>query len=186
LQEATRSLKDVIYKQGVLKNSIDESNTSVKNMMTAFIDRLNAMATSAGVYQDKMDLYANKIRNTSDANEVSNIIGNILDETRVVQSETLRSRDIIVAAQKEVTEAAEKIKGLEDKLAQMSELVREDQLTGSLNRRGMEDIFEREADRADRRSTPLCIAMLDLDNFKNSMILTATTPVTKRWCIWCG
>ena len=30
----------------------------------------------------------------------------------------------------------------------------------------MEDIFEREADRADRRSTPLCIAMLDLDNFK--------------------
>ncbi|MBC3929732.1 GGDEF domain-containing protein [Undibacterium sp. CY21W] len=166
LQEATRSLKDVIYKQGVLKNSIDESNTSVKNMMAAFIDRLNAMATSAGVYQDKMDLYANKIRNTSDANEVSNIIGNILDETRVVQSETLRSRDIIVAAQKEVTEAAEKIKGLEDKLAQMSELVREDQLTGSLNRRGMEDIFEREADRADRRSTPLCIAMLDLDNFK--------------------
>jgi len=166
LQEATRSLKDVIYKQGVLKNSIDESNTSVKNMMTAFIDRLNAMATSAGVYQDKMDLYANKIRNTSDANEVSNIIGNILDETRVVQSETLRSRDIIVAAQKEVTEAAEKIKGLEDKLAQMSELVREDQLTGSLNRRGMEDIFEREADRADRRSSPLCIAMLDLDNFK--------------------
>lgn len=166
LQEATRSLKDVIYKQGVLKNSIDESNTSVKNMMTAFIDRLNAMANSTDIYQDKMDLYANKIRNTSDANEVSNIIGNILDETRVVQSETLRSRDIIVAAQKEVTEAAEKIKGLEDKLAQMSELVREDQLTGSLNRRGMEDIFEREADRADRRSTPLCIAMLDLDNFK--------------------
>lgn len=166
LQEATRSLKDVIYKQGVLKNSIDESNTSVKNMMTAFIDRLNAMANSTDVYQDKMDAYANKIRNTSDANEVSLIISNILDETRVVQSETLRSRDIIVAAQKEVTEAAEKIKGLENKLAQMSELVREDQLTGSLNRRGMEDIFEREADRADRRSTPLCIAMLDLDNFK--------------------
>jgi len=166
LQEVTRSLKDVIYKQGVLKNSIDESNTSVKNMMTAFIDRLNAMANSTDVYQDKMDAYADKIRNTSDANEVGLIINNILDETRVVQSETLRSRDIIVAAQKEVMEAAEKIKGLENKLAQMSELVREDQLTGSLNRRGMEDIFEREADRADRRSTPLCIAMLDLDNFK--------------------
>jgi diguanylate cyclase len=126
LQEATRSLKDVIYKQGVLKNSIDESNTSVKNMMTAFIDRLNAMATSAGVYQDKMDLYK-QIRNTNDANEVSNT-GNILDETRVVQS-VLRSRDIIVAAQKEVTGFRRKIiKGLEDKLAQMSELVREDQL----------------------------------------------------------
>ena len=48
----------------------------------------------------------------------------------------------------------------------MSELVREDQLTGSLNRRGLDDVFERERARADRRGTPLCIAMLDLDDFK--------------------
>ncbi len=72
----------------------------------------------------------------------------------------------MLAAQKEVKEAEVRIKELEDKLTQMSELVREDQLTGSLNRRGMDDIFEREADRADRRGTALCIAMLDLDNFK--------------------
>ena len=48
----------------------------------------------------------------------------------------------------------------------MSELVREDQLTGSLNRRGLDDVYEREAARADRRGTPLCAALLDLDNFK--------------------
>ena len=46
LQEATRSLKDVIYKQGTLKSSIEESRTSVKNMMKAFLDRLDAMAKS--------------------------------------------------------------------------------------------------------------------------------------------
>lgn len=166
LQEATRSLKDVIYKQGVLKNSIAESKTSVKNMMEAFIDRLNTMAASTGAYQQKMDAYAGKISAARDANEVTNLISHILAETRVVQNETMRSRDIIIAAQKEVTEAETRIKELENKLAHMSELVREDQLTGSLNRRGMEDIFEREADRADRRNTPLCIALLDLDNFK--------------------
>ena len=48
----------------------------------------------------------------------------------------------------------------------MSELVREDQLTGSLNRRGLEDVFEREIARSDRRKSPLCVAMLDLDDFK--------------------
>ena len=48
----------------------------------------------------------------------------------------------------------------------MSELVREDQLTGSLNRRGLDDVFERETARSDRRGTPLCIALLDLDDFK--------------------
>lgn len=166
LQEATRSLKDVIYKQGVLKTSIDESKTSVKNMMTAFIDRLNAMADSTGAYQHKMGTYSQQLSSAKNVAEVSDLIRNILNETREVQSETLRSRDMIVAAQKEVSEAEARIKELENKLAHMSELVREDQLTGSLNRRGMDDVFEREADRSDRRNTPLCVALLDLDNFK--------------------
>ena len=166
LQEATRSLKEVIYKQGALKNTLTESKNSVKNMMTAFVDRLDAMVHSTDVYQHKMDDYAIEISTAKDTSQVSRIISNILEETRTVQSETVRSRDIIVAAQKEVVEAEIKIKDLENKLAHMSELVREDQLTGSLNRRGMDDIFEREADRADRRNTPLCVALLDLDNFK--------------------
>ncbi|MBC3861746.1 GGDEF domain-containing protein [Undibacterium jejuense] len=166
LQEATRSLKEVIYKQGALKNTLVESKNSVKNMMTAFVDRLDVMVHSTDAYQHKMDDYAIEISTAKDTGQVSRIIGNILEETRTVQSEAVRSRDIIVAAQKEVVEAEIKIKDLENKLAQMSELVREDQLTGSLNRRGMDDIFEREADRADRRNTPLCVALLDLDNFK--------------------
>lgn len=166
LQEATRSLKDVIYKQGVLKHSINESKTSVKNMMATFIDRLDVMTTSTGNYQDKMGEYSQRISNTTDSNEVTQLIGAILDETRMVQTEAMRSHGIMVAAQKEVKESEVRIKELEDKLAHMSELVREDQLTGSLNRRGLDDVFEREADRADRRGTPLCAAMLDLDNFK--------------------
>lgn len=166
LQEATRSLKDVIYKQGVLKHSIDESKTSVKKMMATFIDRLDVMTTSTSAYQNKMDEYSQKIGRTKDSNEVNQLIGAILEETRTVQKETMHSHDIMVTAQKEVKEAEGRIKELEEKLAHMSELVREDQLTGSLNRRGLDDIFEREADRADRRGTPLCAAMLDLDNFK--------------------
>jgi predicted signal transduction protein with EAL and GGDEF domain len=65
-----------------------------------------------------------------------------------------------------VQEAEQRIHTLEAKLQHMSELVREDQLTGSLNRRGLDDVFERESARADRRGTPLCMALLDLDNFK--------------------
>lgn len=166
LQEATRSLKDAIYKQGTLKSSIEESRTSVKNMMKAFLDRLDAMAKSTGQYQNKMDGYAAQITQVRNPAELQHLIGDIVQETRTVHNETLRSRDMIVAAQKQVTEAEAKIKDLEQKLEQMSEMVREDQLTGSLNRRGMDDLFEREADRADRRRTPLCVALLDLDNFK--------------------
>ena len=69
-------------------------------------------------------------------------------------------------ARQEVQDAEQRIHTLEAKLQHMSELVREDQLTGSLNRRGLDDVFERETARSDRRGTPLCIAMLDLDDFK--------------------
>ena len=55
---------------------------------------------------------------------------------------------------------------IEQELAQVSELVREDQLTGALNRRGLDEAFEREAMRADRSQIPICVALLDIDNFK--------------------
>ena len=48
----------------------------------------------------------------------------------------------------------------------MSALVREDPMTRSLNRRGLDDEFAREASRADRYNTPFSIAVLDVDNFK--------------------
>ena len=48
----------------------------------------------------------------------------------------------------------------------MSALVREDPLTHSLNRRGLDDEFAREASRADRYKSSLCVAVLDIDNFK--------------------
>ena len=44
--------------------------------------------------------------------------------------------------------------------------VREDALTGTLNRRGLDEAFEREATRSDRSKSPICVALLDIDNFK--------------------
>ena len=90
----------------------------------------------------------------------------VLREMRAAQDEALASRDRMVAVHREVEEAEERIRMLEAELQHMSELVREDQLTGTLNRRGLDDVFERESARADRRNTPMCVALLDLDNFK--------------------
>ncbi len=55
---------------------------------------------------------------------------------------------------------------LEAELEHVSEQVRQDQLTGTLNRRGLDDAMQREMARAERRKIGLCVAVLDLDNFK--------------------
>ena len=166
LKDATRSLKEVIYKQGMLKNSLTDAKVTVKNMVITFIDRLSAVATTTGDYHEKMDLYSRKIGQANDIKELNKILEDVMRDTKIAQAEALRSRDEMIGVRQEVQEAEARIHELESKLEQMSELVREDQLTGSLNRRGLDDVFERELARADRRKSPLCIAMLDLDDFK--------------------
>lgn len=166
LKDATRSLKEVIYKQGVLKHSLTEAKVTVKNMMITFIDRLSAVAATTGDYHEKIDKYSQKISHAQDIGELNTILEDVMRDTRLTQSEALRSRDEMIAARQEVQEAESRIHELESKLEQMSELVREDQLTGSLNRRGLDDVFDRELARSERRASPLCIAMLDLDDFK--------------------
>jgi len=166
LEDATRSLKEVIYKQSQLKHSLTDVKVTVKNMMMTFIDRLGQVAASTGDFHEKIGGYSEKISQAENISELNVVLDEVLRETRMVQTEALRARDKMVLARQEVQDAEQRIHTLEAKLQHLSELVREDQLTGSLNRRGLDDVFERETARSDRRGTPLCIAMLDLDDFK--------------------
>jgi diguanylate cyclase len=43
---------------------------------------------------------------------------------------------------------------------------RHDPLTGALNRKGLDEALERELSTVRRKETPLCMALLDIDNFK--------------------
>jgi diguanylate cyclase len=166
LKDATRSLKEVIYKQGVLKHSLSEAKAAMKNMMITFIDRLSAVVTTTGDYHEKIDKYAQQISQAKDIGALNKILDDVMRDTKQTQAEALRSRDEMMSARQEVQTAEARIHDLEKQLEQMSELVREDQLTGSLNRRGLDDVFEREQARSERRNTPLCVALLDLDDFK--------------------
>lgn len=166
LLDATRSLKEVIYKQGLLKHSLAEAKVTVKNMMMTFVDRLSAAATSTGDYHRKIDQYSQKIVQAKGIPELNTILQDVMRDTKVAQADALRARDDMLAARKEVEDSEARIQELESKLEQLSELVREDQLTGSLNRRGLDDVLERELARSERRRTPLCVALLDLDDFK--------------------
>ena len=166
LEDATRSLKDVIYKQSKLKHSLSDVKVTVKNMMMTFIDRLGSVAASTGDFHEKIGGFTERISSADNIADLNEVVAEVLSETRLVQTEALKSRDRMLAARQEVQDAEAKISQLEAELRYMSELVREDQLTGSLNRRGLDDVFDRETARADRRGTPLCVALLDLDDFK--------------------
>jgi len=167
IADAERHLKEVIFKQGMLKNSLQEAKAALKQLISNFIDRLGDLSESAGGYHDRLEGYAQKIRQTDDIKQLNVVLGDLLTDTRAAQLDTARTRDELIAARRQVEAAEVKVKELERELVQVSELVQEDQLTGVLNRRGLEDAFQREASRAERTGKPMCVGLLDIDNFKN-------------------
>lgn len=166
INDAEKSLKEVIYKQGVLKHSLAEARSSFKNMVTTFVDRLGHMSDSTGNYEKTMENFVSKLSETDDIPTINLLLENLMKDTHVMQADIVRSRDDLLAQRNAVDEAQEKIRKLEQELESLSEKVRIDQLTGVLNRRGMDEAMTREVARAARAGTKLSIALLDIDNFK--------------------
>lgn len=166
IASAERNLRGTIIKQGLLRQNMIDAKTTLKNLMTTFIDRLSEMTDSTGVYHSKMEGYSIKIGQTDNLAELSSILDDIMQDTRIIQASSMRSHEELISTRKQAHIAEERVKQLEQELEQVSELVREDQLTGALNRRGLDEVLDREIKRADRQQTPISIALLDVDNFK--------------------
>jgi len=166
INDAEQHLKEVIFKQSQLKHSLVEAQEALKQMLAGFVDHLAEFADSTSEYHDKIEICAAKISSAKDITQLEDVLAEVISETRTIQLNAQRSRDELRISRQRVDEADKRINELQAELNKASTLVRHDQLTGTLNRRGLDEIFENEVARAQRRRSPLCVSMLDIDNFK--------------------
>ena len=166
ISDAERRLKEVIFKQSQLKHSLIEAKEALKQMLAGFVDHLSEFADSTSDYHDKIETCVAKISKAEDISELEDVLAEVISETRIIQINAQRSRDELRASKRRVEEADRRINELQTELEKTSTLVRHDQLTGAFNRRGLEEAFENEVARSQRRKSPLCVALLDIDNFK--------------------
>lgn len=166
LDDVERRLKDVIYKQSALKKSLNEAQDQLKAMLVTFVDRLAGFSASTGSYHDKIERCAEKIGKAGDIAELTVVLDEVMQETRAVQLDAQRTHDELQLMRRKVEEAEREVERLQQELASASELVRHDPLTGALNRRGMGDALDTELSRTKRHGSQLCLALLDIDNFK--------------------
>lgn len=166
IDDAERRLKEVIFKQGQLKFDLEQSKDALKQMLAGFVDQLADFADATSDYHDKIEHCAGKISAANDIGELNNVLGEVMRETRTIQLSAQQSRDELRSTQQKVKESEARIHELEKELENTSNLVRYDQLTGALNRRGLEEMFSKEIARSERHDTLLCVGMLDIDNFK--------------------
>jgi diguanylate cyclase len=164
--EAERRFKEVVYKQSMLKHSLSEAKSTLKDLIGLFVTRLSEMTASASGYHDRVGTYAGRLATADDIDTLKTIVNELMSDTRSMQMDMTRYRDEMVEARRQAEAAEGKVRKLEVELEHVSEQVSQDQLTGALNRRGLDDAMQREMARADRRKSGLCVAVLDLDNFK--------------------
>jgi diguanylate cyclase len=166
IRDAEHRLKEVIFKQSQLKHSLTEAKEALKQMLAGFVDHLSEFADSTSDYHDKIEVCVEKISQAEDIAQLEGVLAEVIRETRIIQINAQRSRDDLRASKQRVEDAERRINELQGELDKASLLVRNDQLTGTLNRRGLEEAFESEVGRAQRRKSTLCVALLDIDNFK--------------------
>lgn len=166
LDDVERRLKEVIIKQGSLKKHLNDARDRLKAMLATFVDRLASFSDETGGYHDKIESCAQKISRANDIGELSDVLDEVMRETRVIQLSAQRSRDELTEMKSRVTEAEEEIVRLQTELSEAGEVMRHDALTGALNRKGMDEAIDTEVSRVKRHGTTLCMALLDIDNFK--------------------
>jgi len=166
LDDVERRIKDVIFKQGALKKSLIDAQDRLKSMLATFVDRLADFSESTSDYHDTIERCAARISQANDIAELTNVLDEVMRETRTIQINAQRSRDELNAMRARVAEAEKEVERLQQELANASDMVRHDPLTGVLNRKGMDEAFETEVARMQRHGGTLCLALLDIDNFK--------------------
>lgn len=166
LGDIERRLKDVILRQGSLKHSLDDAKDRLKEMLAGFVDNLASFSRSTSGYHEKIGHCAQRIGQAKDIGELSAVVEEVMRETRIIQLDTQRAHDELVEMKEQAAAAERTIVRLQNELAQTSELVRQDQLTGALNRKGLDEALDRELSRSRRRNAALCVSLLDVDNFK--------------------
>lgn len=167
LDEVERRMKDVIIQQSMLKKDLTEANDRLKLMLAAFVDHLINFSEVTGSYHGKIEEFSEKISLAKNPAEITDLLNEVMHETRLVQVDTARSRDEMSLMKNRVHNAEQEIARLHKELSATSQLIRHDQLTGVLNRKGLDEALQKEINRQQRQGVPLSLALLDVDNFKS-------------------
>lgn len=166
LDDLEARLRDLIFKQAEIKERQAQAQEKIRSLTSQFIENVSTMAESTGRHHERMSKLATKIERAHSLDAIAPIIAEALDATRALSLDALRARDAM-AEMKLAAEASQaEVARLTDELARASDAARHDPLTGALNRKGLEEAMDREASRFSRDGASLCLALLDVDNFK--------------------
>jgi diguanylate cyclase len=166
LDDVESRLKDVIFKQKDAKEHALQAQDEMRKMLAVFIDRLSEMAKSTGSFHEKLEENARQIEQAKTLAEIAPVLKEVVSATRTMANQSKSSSEDLQAMRERANQTDAELIKLHQELDRVSAQARHDPLTGALNRKGLEEAVDREMSNVRRKDTPLCMALLDIDNFK--------------------
>lgn len=166
LDDLERRLKDVIFKQIDARGRTLEAQQLMRQMLAVFLERLAQMTDATSTYHDKMEAGARLMERAKSIEEVAPVLQDVINATRGMAFDMARVRDELREMREKTSAAETEVATLKQELNTVSAQARHDTLTGALNRKGLDEAMVREIATVERKKTPLCVALLDIDNFK--------------------
>ena len=98
--------------------------------------------------------------------EIAPVLQEVMSATRAIALESRVTHDELEDLRQRTEAKRAEVARLQEELDRARAQARHDPLTGSLNRKGLDEAMEREIARTRRLDSSLCLALLDVDNFK--------------------
>jgi len=151
LDDVERRLRDVILKQSEAKGRAMEAQEEMRQMLRVFIERLATICSSTDAFGTEMEQNAGLIEQARSLSELTPVLKQVVSATRAIAQQSLATRDELHGMRERAQATEAEVAKLHQELDRVSAL---------------EEAFDRELSVVQRKDAPLCVAMLDIDNFK--------------------
>ena len=166
LDDVERRIKEVMFKQAMAKGRQMEAQDEMRRMLATFVERLSQMTESTSAHHHKMEASAKLIEQARTLEDIGPVMKDVVAATRSIAYEIKSTHEELRTMREKVSATEAEIAKLQQELDTASSQARHDALTGALNRKGLDEALVREIADVRRKDTPLCTALLDIDNFK--------------------
>jgi diguanylate cyclase len=159
-------LKDVIHRQTEAKGRAMQAQHQLRSMLSTFIERLGSMAQSSSGFHDQIVHCAKEISQAASIEEIAPVLATVTAAAQVMSQDSRQMRDELTTMRQNAEASQQQILQLHEELDRISAQARHDPLTGTLNRKGLDESMQRDVSDSRRKKKPLSVSLLDIDNFK--------------------
>ena len=166
IESAGAQYTELFRIQEQLKAGMAQAKSQLQSMLAAFVDKLADMAAQSGDYHDFIEQSSKEIANAKALPEISQALAKLLEKSDAMKEAALGNQNALNDMRKSAEQSRSEIEKLRVELEKANDLARHDALTGALNRKGLAEEAAKAIGACERKNRPLCVALLDLDNFK--------------------